>query len=496
MKELSETLINLYRNIFRGTVSVGIGNFTLLILGILSTMVAVRQLSLWDFGSFILLQTIAALLAQISSMGLETAGARYISGSESDFEKIKYIHTVLASRIVIFCAFSVLYFAFHQPINSLFGTTEREIIFPVICLFFLQSMLGQFKSILQGLFRFKYIGVGSVIESTLNFILILWLVLLLKMGFWGLLYSKMIAQSISCGYFFLCMPKSRQTRIDTSTLITLIRFGFPLEINELLGFIYQRFDTILTGILLTPTEIAYLAVARKIPDSLSGLFEAFRSVYFPYISQLGMKKEWDTVAHAINQVIRALSFVAFLLCLAIVFWGSSIIKFLFTGEYLASTTLFQVLMVALSLGFINNVFGTSLVAIGQSNKPPIINALHSATSLVSNLILIPRIGIIGAGISSLLGNLISNPLNYFFLMRSKIDVSVKNYLIPITIFCTCGVLYLINPQNLLFELVILCLYIGLSLIFMVIKTDDLMILWKIRPRYEFRNHKDHLGVKK
>lgn len=88
--------------------------------------------------------------------------------------------------------------------------------------------------------------------------------------------------------------------------------------------------------------------------------------------------------------------------------------------------------------------GNSLVAVGESDKPVKINVLHSFVSLVSNILLIPSFGIIGAAISGMFGPIITNPLNYKFLHR-KLTVHAEAYLKPFIIFIFWIVFSLLIP---------------------------------------------------
>lgn len=486
----------IYQSVLKGTIFVGLGNLTLLVLGVLSTMIAVRKLSQWDFGIFILIQTVAALVAQVSSMGLEMAAAKFLSGVEEDQDREKIIQTSILTRIGIILCFSLIYLLFQPFINQLFNITISRSYIPILLLFSLQSFNGQLKAILQGLFRFANIGAGGVIESIFNFLFIIGFVVFARMNLWGLILAKVFAQIIACCYLVRYISIKRLF-FDSSVFIRLIKFGFPLELNEILGFTYQRVDTLIIGILMTPTQIAYLAVARKIPDSLSGLFEAFRSAYFPHVSQLNENFDKKTVGDVINQVVKLLSFLTFLLCLGLIVWGSSIIVILFTDKYYSSTLLFQLLIVALALGFVNNIYGTSLVAIGQSDKPPLINAVHSATSIISNLILIPRFGVLGAGLSNLLGNVITNPLNFFFVARSKIPVSVKSYFIPLCIFLSCILIYgWFGSDQWGVTILLFLFYVGCSVLFSVIRVSDIRTLLRSIPFNQVWSHGHHIKVNK
>src|SRR5690606_41186575 len=74
-------------------------------------------------------------------------------------------------------------------------------------------------------------------------------------------------------------------RFDRQVLQELLRFGFPLQLNFVLSFVFSRADTFLISVLLGPAQVAFYEIARRIPDSVSDAYEAFVQVYFPSVAQ-------------------------------------------------------------------------------------------------------------------------------------------------------------------------------------------------------------------
>jgi O-antigen/teichoic acid export membrane protein len=204
-------------------------------------------------------------------------------------------------------------------------------------------------------------------------------------------------------------------------------------LNYVMSFLFQRMDIFLIGILLGTAEVAFYEMARKIPDALTDLYGAFLGVYLPFASELadtGLNRKLTTV---ISSTARYTAFGTAWGALIAVAFGRTIIRLLFSDTYLPSVPVFWVLMVALVFLLIDSALGYALVAIGETNKPPINNLVRTFVSFACYFLLIPLLGPVGAALAGLIGLAAVNPLNVLFLHRKKVKVRVVAYLKPIAL---------------------------------------------------------------
>ena len=462
-----------------GTISTGFGSASSLVLGLLGTMVAVRYLPAEAFGAFVLLEVVAGFLRQFSSLGLDYSTAKFITSTEDQQHRRRLINTAICFRLFMIFAMSLVALIAKPALSAVFGSSLTPTLVAFVpLLFLLESLSGLLKSALQGCFLFRRIGITDFITGFLNFLLILALVSFMDLGVLGLIYARVISLSLSCAFAFFSTPIKKQLEFDSNILKEMLVFGFPLQINDILTFMFQRIDTLIIGTLLGPASIAYYEMARKIPDSLGQLYEAFRSVFFPIMSRLFALGEQKKAAQILNSSTRLVSFVSILGALIAVAFGHDVIVLLFSDKYIPSVPAFVVLMIALSLSLVGNVLGTSLVAVGESDKPAIVNVVHTAASLLGNLIFIPIFGIVGAALASLAGPSATNPLNVFFLQRRKVDVRVWDYLKPILILGACLLLVLLlKPTAFLQKVSIIVFFILACMLLSVVNGQDLNALF-------------------
>ena len=133
-----------------------------------------------------------------------------------------------------------------------------------------------------------------------------------------------------CSYSY-----KKEVFFSTPGFKELIKFGSPLQVNDILTFFFQRIDSVVVAAFLGPADLALYEVARKIPDNLRGLYNPFISVYFPFISK---RYDLDSREHAsdlLNDAVRFVAFVTLLGTAIAILFGQAIIQFLFSGKYVS-----------------------------------------------------------------------------------------------------------------------------------------------------------------
>ncbi len=461
----------------RGTLSTAFGNMSLLTLGLVGTMIATRRLPEDEFGVFVLYQVIAMFLMQFSSFGLDMALAKYLAGTDDEEERRLLFNTAWWWRFITIPVVSLIGFALRPGISALFGEVSLEVFLFIPAMYFFDSMIRLLKSGLQGYFRFGDIGIVDFLGSLSNFLLILLLVLVFDLRLMGLIYARVLSLGLAFAYAFIRLPVQKRLEMDRGLLRKMLWFGVPLQANDILSFIYTRIDTLVIGALLGPAEIAYYEIARRIPDSLLRVYEAFRSVYFPFISRFLEQRENVKAARLLNASSRLIAFVSMLGAVFVMAFGGDFLTLLFPDRYLASAPAFTILTMTLAIMFVGNILGTTLVAVGDTRKPAIINTIHSVVSVVASLLLIPPFGIAGAAFAVMAGNIVSNPINLFFVRRHAIHARLWDYAKPVLIALVVWAAYaLIGPETVLARVAFILAFLVLSGVLGVFTLNDLAVL--------------------
>lgn len=446
-------------------------------LGLLSTMIVARRFPADVFGTFVLLQVVVGFVGQFSSLGLDLSIARFIAATDDQVRRCDLMSTALWMRLSAIVVAGLVVLTIQNFLLTSFNVPQHSDLIPcMLLLLFWESFFSLLKSGLQGIFRFTRIGISELVTSTINVLLILTAVSLNKTDVIALIFARVIAVAAACTFAYISLPVGRSLVFKLGLARELLQFGFPLQLNDIIHVIDTQVDTLLVGALLMPTNIAVYAIARKIPDSLRQLYEPFRAVYFSFSSKLYADGDLKRAARLLNDSTRLIAFSAIVGTGLALLFGEEIVNLVFSAKYRDSAPVFGVLMFNLSVALIGNLLGTTLVTVGEVDKPVIVNLCNAVVSILAVALLSPMWGVMGAAIGATLGTVAVFPVMMIFL-RKRIDATAASYLKPLGIFGIWAVLAIVlHPAGYVAKVGMLVLLLVLCVLLSVVTKNDLQVL--------------------
>lgn len=467
------------RHFLSGIVSTGIGTSSVVVLGLVGLVLTARIIPSEELGAFFIFQMIVEFLSEGTGLGINVALQKFIPAADNEDSKRRIINTSIYFRVATMALGALLLLLSWHPVSDLFGLKDyNEYAAFILTWFILESVGKLLLSYFQGSFVFRKIGFVNIISSIVNLACILAFVVWLREGLLGLLYAKLMSRSLAFGYAFVAARLPIRLEFDTGLLKKMLRYGFPLYINFYLSFAFSRMDTILIGLFMGASNVAFYQIAGRIPDSLEQFYEAFRQVYFPFVARHFARGEKQQVTSLINNSTRLLTFAASFGCMVAFGFGQEIIVLIFSDTYLPSVVPFIILMIGLVFVILDSTLGYALSAIGDSEKPPIINTLRALVQFACYALFIPAFGIAGAALAGVVALAFVNPINVYFLRRRGLNVGMAGYLKPLLLFM--GFVVILQPMMPLadYEKAIgVLLFVPASVIFSVVRVREIMAAW-------------------
>jgi len=455
--------------------STGFASFITIIAGFLNIIIAVRFVPTEHFGVYILLQVVVFSLATISDLGINVSATKHLAGY-TDENKYFVVNTLLSFRLTSALFLSFIIFLCKGLLHDLFKSDlffDIAIYIPV--LFVMESLSGLLASMLQGFHYYRKMAIAQIILSVLGIIFIIVFLVYLHLGLIGLIYARIISLFFCITYQLNPFVRRLTMRFDKRLFMEVFRFGFPLGLNNILTFIFMRIDTLMIGSMLSPIQVAYYGTSSKIPDASRNMFESFRSVFFPNMSELFSQGNKAEAKKLLDNSLRIVSFLSLFCTLVVILFQRQIVEVLFSARYLESAPILALLMIALSIGLISNILGTSLVSAGYSKLPVLINIVDTLVTIAANLILIPIFGVIGAAYAAILARALTNPVNVWFLKKKGVEMCVGNYMKPVIIFAVFMAIYTVTGiTGIFFNLIIITLFLAACIGLEVITRADLL----------------------
>lgn len=460
-------------------ISSGLGRAFTVAFGILCLFIYARWIPAEEYGGFVLLQVLIGLGLYFSEFGIDTAVTRFIAGTEDPTERRVVVNTGLYFRALCILLISALIFVLQDSVYKLLGgNIPKELLVFLPFMLLIEGLLSFYSYTLEGLLNFKVLAWISFIYGLTSFILTAVLVIPFGLGAYGLVWARLAPKFLCLILTIFATKIPLRLELNWERLRKMIKFGLPLYGNNLLGYGYSRADTIIIGYLLGPAEIAIYEFARRIPESLEMLYNAFKDVYFPFIVNLYASGARDKVASMVNHANRLTCFLGGAATLLAFGLGEWFFRLAFSEQYLSSVPAFGVLMVVLIFIAMDANLGYSLVAIGDSDKPLYINLVRFVVVLACYFLFIPRFNVVGAALSALIGLAVVNPINVFFLRRRALQISATVYLKPLLLL-TLGYLALfLFEQKLIITPIVFTVYMAASLLLGALRTEDVQMAYQ------------------
>jgi O-antigen/teichoic acid export membrane protein len=265
--------------------------------------------------------------------------------------------------------------------------------FPIILL------NGFFSSILQGLQLIFTVNLISFIQSILTLSLTLLLVIGWKLGLLGALLASLASWGLSL--IVWCITLRRHGGVLTprwsyDVLRSTLSFGLRGYIGNVLQFFNYRLDMFILNYFLGPASVGIYAVSVRLAELLWYLPNAVGFVIFPRAA--ASKPEEMNVFTP--RVFRATLGLTALGALGLAFVGRPVINLVFSSAFVGAFIPMLVLLPGVVLLGGAKVLTNELAGRGYPHYNSLNAGLALILTVVLDLVLIPRYGVVGAALAS------------------------------------------------------------------------------------------------
>lgn len=331
------------------------------------------------FWNLVVLRVLLALLAMV---GIPLAAVRV--GYSPELVLGIFIYTV-----------SFLLSAIGMPLAALLTADERlgyvsaidviaQIVFIIFGSIFLFSGLG-----------FIWLIVASLI-SLLPRILI---------GAWALRYSA-----------FRALP----FQIDVRSWPRLVRAGLPFGIISLMLSIAFSIDTVMLSQFASEEVVGWYNVAYRLIFSLMIFFGGFQTAIVPSLSRVYVNNPLE-VQRWYHASVKMILLMSLPITVGGMLTAFPLIRFLYTEEFLPAALALQILIWDVPVLMFAAFCGDMTTIITEERSAARIYTINTIANVLLNWLFIPRFGLVGAALVTVVTDVIS-ALQFHFLLRRKLNL--------------------------------------------------------------------------
>lgn len=378
--------------------------FWVRVFGILGAIYLARTLSKGSFGKWSYAYAFLQYLMIFSDYGINSRlGVREVA---KDVSKINFYFANFFSIRFLVGLFSFLIFSF---IFILFykGFMQKFLILTIVAVI-PYSLIQEW--VFRGLEKMEYITLGRFFQG-LTFLLFIYLLVKSDKDIFYVPLSRLVSFLIISFVFLFLFYRMGLfcgflENIDIKFLQNILKIGFILVLSSLMVKVYYNVDTIMMGIFRSMEEVGVYSALYNFVLGLVSIRNVILGAVFPTLSRVKIlpKRVFIRKIVFIEILSSSLGLIAFLVA---IFFNKFWINLIYGSKYISDLSLkvFNILMVTPLIIFVDLVFPSLLITAEYEKYYFLVTSIGAGLNFILNLFFIPRYGMIGAAITTLLSEL-------------------------------------------------------------------------------------------
>ena len=281
----------------------------------------------------------------------------------------------------------------------------------------------------RGLARNRWVGVSMVLAQAV-YVACLFVVVKHPRDVLWVLPALALGELVGVGYLALPLIRVWNKKVDLEKAWGVLRSSGFLVSSRILGALTKTTDVVLIALLLGEAQVGLYSAAYRICFLVVALAVALHSAYLPRLARAA--GEGVEAASALTR--RAFKSAA---SLAVPFvvggWilAKPLLESLFGEPFAAAYIAFRLLLLAMGMLFLHGVLLQVLVVFDRTRPELLIRASAAGLNLILNLLLIPRFGIDGAAMATLLAEILILVMRVLVGRRLGIKVGGSSLIKPL-----------------------------------------------------------------
>lgn len=366
-------------------------------VGLGNNAILSRWLGPEGLGLFATIVIIIEFIYKIVNPGLDTSAVYFISSRKFNFKN--YVSTYFVNSIIVFLLGISILLLLHNfnIIASYFNVISFSIITENILgisLYFFSFLLYEFGvKIPLGLQQFKQYNKLQMIKPFILFILLLTSSILFNAELNLVLIIIGVSFFIPALFYWqFAIPFG--IKWDRQITKKSFKYGIKVMLGSIIQFINYRADIILIGYFLSGADVGWYFLSVLIAERLLFLTQATSTILLPAASSsAGQSKKTPLLSRLNFSVVLAGSVIIGLSA----YW---IVPLIFSSKYVNSVLPLIILLPGIISLSVSKLLSADLGARGLPQYSMYVSILNFILNIALNIILIPKIGIAGAALSS------------------------------------------------------------------------------------------------
>lgn len=343
-----------------------------------------------------------------ATFGVTTYGVREVAKNRENTKKLNFLFSELVLiNAILSLIVTIIYFVL------IFNTKQFREELPLYLIMSLSIILNMFSIdwFYQGIEEYSYITIRSAIFKLISLICIF---LFIRRPEHYVIYGLISVISISLSGIlnFVYSKKYIQIKLRGIKPLRHIKSLSTFFFHTLVVSVYTNLDQTLLGFLVSTESVAYMNRSKVVINAAISVSTSISNVTLPRASYY-IKKDYSKFQQLLTQVPNYILWITIPISVGSFILSPNIMFILGGNEFLNATILLQIISFTIILsplsGYLQNQI---LIPTGNEKLGLLCAIISSFISVALNILLIPNLGYIGAGITILIAELSAVLLRY------------------------------------------------------------------------------------
>jgi O-antigen/teichoic acid export membrane protein len=384
------------------------GRVAVMLLGFISFPVFTRVFSVAEYGTINLITNTVLLLTVLSKFGFQHSVQRYYpaSSAASGPDTLRrYYSTLFYSTALMALALSLLFIAaLFFGAGRLLGITAGSTLLLACSLVMIRSLRSMQMNLMQMENKTKLFNGMDILQKALTIGVVCGLLFFWQKTVFAFFLGLVVVEGMILLQYLPVLGRRQLLSpgmFDVGFLRTALAFSLPLMAAEISWVVLDSGDRFFIQHYLGPQALGFYAAAYGIAIYLQDVMMApLQMALFPICMRVwnteGKQATQDFLSRSLDQFILVAVAVV---CVAIVTSRDAILL-LASRKFQEAHTLLPFLVIGLVLSAVTVYFRPGLMIHKRAAKIAVATFYASILNIALNVVLLPRIGLVGAAIAT------------------------------------------------------------------------------------------------
>jgi len=388
--------------------------------GIALLPVLTKTLGAYGYGLWVQATATFSILFPIISLGLPEAMTRYFPAKKIDEIRDDF-YSSITLIVIIAITVSLLIYLYPYPLANAIFDGEVWVVRITAVILFVRSLDHVLLLVFRAFREMKKYATLNILTKYGEIGLAIFLVLS-GYGLWGALLAIVIVRTSMLFVLSYLVGKKIFLRLPTfSSTKKYLQFGLPMIPKAISRWLINTSDRYIIGFFLGATFVGYYSPGYSLGILVPlAIGSVVTFVLPPTLSSHYEKGNIKMINTLFNLSLKIFFIISIPYLIGAIVLGRPILELITTEEIAREGHIIVVFSgLAGIFSLLRKIFSMILFIIEKTKLKIYIFGLPALINLIGNIILVPRIGIIGAGITTVLSYIISLVLAAYWALKLK-----------------------------------------------------------------------------